>query len=203
MLQPLRAISIACLLISAITFTGCNTYAGKGAAEGAATGAISGAVGGMFTSLIFGGDVMEGAARGAVWGGAVGGTAGAISGSQVDKQIEQQQAAEYAALKAKIGNDAYAGLSALADCDYKTSLDKAADAQRSSNSDFALAGNWLEVLSYADKRDEQQARSLFPAIIETDNKIKTAAQAEDTMRKALNSLMDIREEYKKPRVCSA
>ena len=195
--------NIASILIISALLGGCGTYAGQGAVEGGATGALSGAVGGAFTSLIFGGDVMEGAARGAAWGGAVGATAGAVSGSQVDKQVEQQQQAEWAALKARIGPDAYEGLGALAECDYREAISKASSAQRSSNADYALAGLWLEVLSYADERNEQQARSLYPALISADDNIASSAEAEATMREVLNQLMDIRAEYKKPRVCPA
>lgn len=194
-------IAIALLIITILT--GCGTHATKGAVQGGSMGAISGAVGGMVTALVFGGNVADSAARGAIYGGAVGATSGAISGSQKDAQVKQQQEAELAKLKSAIGNDAYEGLGALAVCDYQTSLDKAAKAKHNDNADYALAGLWLEILSYADKRNEQKARDLFPALIEKDNKIKSATQAEDTMRKALNSLMDIREEYNKSRVCSS
>ncbi len=193
------------LLVAAlvISTSGCGTYAGQGAVEGGATGALSGAVGGAFTSLIFGGDVLEGAARGAAWGGAVGATAGAISGSQVDKQVEQKQQDEWAALKARIGPDAYDGLGALAECNYVDAFAKAELAQGSSNADYSLAGLWLEVLSYADKREEQKARSLYPSVISADDQVSNSAEAEETMRKVLTQLMDIREEFSKPRVCPA
>lgn len=194
----LRALLVS-VMVSAMA--GCGTYAGQGAVEGGATGALSGAVGGAFTSLIFGGDVLEGAARGAAWGGAVGATAGAISGSQVDRQVEQKQQDEWAALRAKIGPDAYDGLGALAECNYDDAIAKAELAQRSSNADYSLAGLWLEVLSYADKREEQKARSLYSSVIAADNQVSTNAEAEETMREVLTQLMDIREEYKKPRVC--
>ena len=63
--MPRCPTKIASILIISALLGGCGTYAGQGAVEGGATGALSGAVGGAFTSLIFGGDVMEGAARGA------------------------------------------------------------------------------------------------------------------------------------------
>jgi len=58
------------------------------------------------------------------------------------------------------------------------------------------------VLSYADQGNESRARSLFPVVVETDWDIKSEAQAETTMRDTLNKLMDIREQYSLPRVCS-
>jgi len=190
--------------LSAVHLTGCasDSYAAKGAAEGGTTGAVAGAVGGLVSSLVFGGDPMEGAARGAVYGGATGATVGAIAGSKADEKVEQQNEAQYAKLRQDIGEEAFGGLQALADCQHDVSLSQAANAQKSENPNYALAGLWLEVLSYADKQDESKARTLFPKLVEKDWNIKTSSEAEASMRKALNSLMDIREEYKMPRVCS-
>lgn len=187
-----------------VQLSGCasDSYAAKGATKGATTGAVSGAVGGIFTALVFGGDPAEAAARGAVYGGAVGGTAGAIAGSEADRQVKQQHDAQLAKLRQQIGDETFRGLEALADCRHNVSLRQASKAQKSENPNYALAGLWLEVLSYADQKDETKARSLFPTLVEKDWDIKYEAQAEEAMRKGLNSLMDIREEYKLPRVCS-
>lgn len=193
------------MIIGLVTqLTGCasDSYAAKGATKGATTGAVSGAVGGIFTALVFGGDPAEAAARGAVYGGAVGGTAGAIAGSEADRQVKQRQEAQLAKLRQKIGDETFTGLEALADCRHDVSLRQATKAQQSENPNYALAGLWLEVLSYADQKDETKARSLFPTLVKKDWDIKSEAQAEEAMRKALNSLMDIREEYKLSRVCS-
>lgn len=188
----------------AIQITGCasDSHAAKGAGKGATTGAVSGAVGGLFSALVFGGDPAEAAARGAVYGGAVGATAGAMAGSEADSREKQQQEAQLAKLREQIGDDTFAGLEALADCRYDVSLQQADKAQKSQNPNFALAGLWLEVLTYADQKEETKARSLFPTLVEKDWNIKSEAQAEEKMRKALNSLMDIREKNKLPRVCT-
>lgn len=201
LLIPLLLLMIAGLVTQ---LTGCasDSYAAKGAGKGATTGAVSGAVGGIFSALVFGGDPAEAVARGAVYGGAVGATAGAIAGSEADRQVKQQQEAELAKLREKIGDETFAGLEALADCRHDVSLQQATKAQKSKNPNYALAGLWLEVLNYADQKDEAKARSLFPTLVKKDWDIKSEAQAEEAMRKALNSLMDIREEYNLPRVCS-
>lgn len=203
--QPYKIAMFGFVLIwLVVQLTGCasDSYAAKGAGKGATTGAVSGAVGGIFTALVFGGDPAEAAARGAVYGGAVGGTAGAIAGSEADRQVKQQQDAQLAKLRQKIGDETFTGLEALADCRHDVSLQQASKAQKLENPNYALAGLWLEVLTYADQKDETKARSLFPTLVNKDWDIKSEAQAEETMRKALNSLMDIREEYKLPRVCS-
>lgn len=190
------------VLLLGFQLSACGEYAAKGAGTGATTGAVSGAVGGLVSALVFGGDPGEAAARGAVYGGTVGATAGAMGGAQVDKKVEQQRQATAEALRTKIGDAAYDGLEALADCKHDVSLKQAGLARQSDNPNFALAGLWLEVLSYTDKGNETSARSLFPDVVEKDWNIKSEAEAEDTMRKTLTELMDIREQYNMPRVCS-
>lgn len=190
------------VLLLGVQISACGEHAAKGAGTGATTGAVSGAVGGLVSALVFGGDPAEAAARGAVYGGAVGATAGAMSGAQVDSKVEQQRQATAEALHAKIGDDAYDGLKALANCNYDVSLKQAELARQSENPNFSLAGLWLEVLSYADQGSEARARSLFPDVVTKDWDIKSEAEAEATMRDALSKLMDIREQYNLPRVCS-
>jgi hypothetical protein len=189
------------ILALALALSGCGEYAAKGAGAGATTGAVSGAVGGLVSALVFGGDAGEAMARGAVYGGAVGATAGAMGGAQVDSKIAEQRKATEDALRAKIGDQAFEGLAALADCEHEESLKHAALARDSDNPNFALAGLWLEVLAYADQGNEAMAQSLLPDVVKTDWDIKTDAEAEATMRTTLNQLMDIREQYSLPRTC--
>lgn len=205
-------VTFATILLTAL-LTGCasDSKTAEGASRGATTGAVSGAVGGMVSALVFGGDPAEAAARGAVYGGTTGAMVGAMAGSEADAQAEKQAEAQskkksedkLTKLKADIGDDAYQGLEALAECRHDQSLSQAAKAQKSDNPNFSLAGMWLEVLSYADSRDEAKARSLFPKLVEKDWNIKTEAEAEERMRKALQGLMDIRGEYNLPKVCGS
>jgi hypothetical protein len=190
------------VVILGVLLSACGEYAAKGAGTGATTGAVSGAVGGLVSALVFGGDAGDAMARGAVYGGAVGATAGAMSGAQVDQKVEQQRQETAEALRTKIGDDAYDGLEALADCKYDVSLRQAELARQSDNPNFSLAGLWLEVLSYADQGNEARARELYPEVVAKDWNIKSEAEAEAEMRKTLTRLMDIREQYNMPRVCS-
>jgi len=171
-----------------------GSEASKGAKQGATTGAVAGAVGGMVTALVFGGNVADAGARGAVAGASSGAVVGGMSGSQRDKQKEQQQVAdqdaELAKLRQQIGDDAFDGIIAHV-------------AMKSGNSDYALAGLWVNVLSSADQRNEPEARSRFPEIIAQDKKVKTEAEAEQAMREALQQLMDIREANNLPKICPA
>jgi hypothetical protein len=186
-----------------LQMAGCasDSYTAKGAKKGATSGAVAGAVGGLVSALVFGGDPVESAARGAVYAGAAGAATGAMAGSQVDKQVQQQREAQLAKVRQEIGDDAFEGLEALADCKHDVALRQAAKAQQSKNPNYALAGLWLEVLNYGDQRDEVNASSLFPKLVEKDWDINSESQAEDVMRKSLNRLMDIRQEYNMPRVC--
>ena len=190
------------LMVSQLNGCASGSQAAQGASEGATMGAVSGAVGGLVSALVFGGDPVERAAQGAVYGGAVGATAGAMAGSNADKQIQQQNNASLDKLRKDIGDDSFAGLEALAECQHKKALTQADKAQQSENPNYKLAGIWLKVLTYADSKEETKARNMFPVLVEKDWNIKSESQAEETMRKALNKLMDIRETYKLKRVCT-
>ena len=117
------------------------------------------------------------------------------------RTAEVRKAAEEE-IRSRIGDDAFKGLQALADCEHADSLKQATLARQSENPNFSLAGLWLEVLTYGDQGNDAKASSLFPEVVKTDWDIKTEAEAESTMRDTLNKLMDIREQYNLPRVCS-
>lgn len=189
------------IVLIVVSLTACSTHSAKRAGEGAAMGAVAGAAGGMVSALIFGGNVGEAAARGAVWGGTTGAVAGGISGAQQDQMKKAQQDKAIEKLKADLGDDAFNGLVALTECKHEVALGYARTVARSENKDHALAGLWIEILTYADSRQEDKARALYPDLISNDTEIRSESQAEETMRKALQRLMDIREEYNLPKTC--
>ena len=192
------------LLVSAlciIALTGCSGQTGKRAGQGAAAGAAAGAVGGVVSALIFGGDVGDAAARGAVWGASTGAVSGAIAGSQEDKALNKQEEEAIKKLKTKLGEDAYSGLAALAQCKYAVAISYAQIAQKLDNKEYALAGQWLETLVYADQGDTRQAREKFPVIIASDPKLQTESDVEQSMQKALQGVANIREQHNNSRTC--
>jgi hypothetical protein len=197
------AIKMGILFCLAIFVLGaCSQQTAKRTGQGAATGAVVGAVGGMVTALVFGGNVGEAAARGAVYGGSTGAAAGAISGAVADSnQKKSQQAAELEALRKRLGDDAFQGLEALVQCKHEVAHGYWRTAAGSDNPEYALAGLWLQVLAYADSRQEDQARSLFPDLVAKDSKISSESQAEAEMQDAMKKLADIRQEYNLPRDC--
>ncbi len=190
------------ILSLSLLATGCGEHAAKGAGEGATVGAVSGAVGGLVSALVFGGDPAEAAARGAVYGGAVGATAGAMSGSKADTQIEEQRNARAEKIRAKIGDDAFKGLSALVTCDHQDALLDAANSKQSANPNFAVAGYWLEVLIYADQGNSNRTKELIPAVVEKDWGTSSETEARSSLLKLQDKLMGIREEYKLPKQCT-
>ena len=198
----LQGIALA-MLIALVTFLSCSQQTMQRTGQGAATGAVVGAVGGMVTALVFGGNVGEAAARGAVYGGSTGAAAGAISGAVADSNEKKaQQAAELEALRKKLGDDAFQGLSALVECKHEIAQGYGRTAAASSNSDFALAGLWLQVLAFADSGQADQAQDLFPALIDKDASIASGDQAESELQGALQKLKAIRKEHNLPSKCS-
>jgi hypothetical protein len=180
----------------------CGTQSRRMAGEGAVSGAAVGAVGGMVSALVFGGDVGESAARGAVWGGSTGAAAGAMAGARVDAtQKKTRQKAEIERLKAELGEDGFRGLEALADCKHEVAIAYGRTAARSNNKDYSLAGLWIEVLAFGDQGKTDQAQARLPDLIAKDPDIDSAAQGEETMRKSLQRLQEIRAEYDLPRTC--
>ena len=209
MLNSINKTFIRVLLINTVfvvisaQLAGCagDSYASKGAAKGAAQGAAAGAVGGLVSALVFGGDPLDRTARGAVYGGTAGAVAGGIAGGRKDKQIKAQQDAELESLRKELGDDAFRGLSSLADCRHKRTLKNARKAQLSENPNYRVAGLWLEVLNYADLKQQDRVKNLLPVIVSEDWEIKSEAQAEEATREAVAELMIIRKEYGLPLVC--
>jgi len=189
------------VLSLALLITSCGEHAAKGAGEGATMGAASGAVGGLVSALIFGGDPVEAAARGAVYGGAVGATAGAMSGSKADARIDEQRNEKAEKIRARIGDDAFKGLSALVACDHQDALQDAVKAKQSTNPNFTVSGYWLEVLSYADQGNNDKTKELMPAVVEKDWETNSESDARTSLLTLQDKLMAIREEYKLPKKC--
>jgi hypothetical protein len=200
--RTIRISTFAILAAASISLAACGTTSGKMAGQGAGQGAAAGAVGGMLTAVIFGGDPIEAAARGAVWGASTGAVAGAIQGSQIDSRREaQQEQQEIARIKSEIGNDSYAGLEALVDCKHDVALGYSKQAMKSRNRDHALAGLWLEVMSYADRGDRKTANSLLPTVVKNDQYVASTAEASKTLDETLQGLKDIRGRYNLPKKC--
>ncbi len=198
---------IALLALALLSGCASESNAARGAQQGAATGAASGAVGGIVSALLFGGNVAEAGVKGAVVGSAAGATAGAMSGASRDKAEAERQAAQQQSeadkLRKELGPDAYNAVVALAECKHEVALANAKVARGDRNRDYRLAGLWVEILTLADLRQEARARALFPDLIREDREVRNDAQAEATMRDAIQRLTEIRRSYGLPEVCGS
>ena len=192
-----------CLLIN----SGCasDSYAAKGAATGAGTGALAGAIGAAATALVFGGNVGEAAGRGAVYGGTSGAVAGGLSGSREDKRIAEQKRAEYeqriAEFRKQIGDDAFNGFVALAECKDEVALANAHEAQQSKKAKYALAGLWLEALVAADRADEVAINASLERIARDDRDYETVTEVRARLDETLAALGQVRVDHDLARVC--
>lgn len=197
-------ISLA-IITATIPFWACSTQTVQKSGQGAAMGAAVGAVGGMVTALVFGGNVAEATARSAVYGASTGAAAGAISGAMAEDSAKKASTgtmpADMQKLRRTLGEDAFSGLEALVECKHEVAQAYGRTAAQSDNKDHALAGLWLQVIAFADDRDEEKARAIFPDLVVQDEKITSEAQAETKMRESMQKLMDIREKHGRPRVC--
>ena len=198
---------IICLSLAAMTISlwACSKQTVEKSGQGAAVGAAVSAVGGLVTALVFGGNAGEAVARSAVYGASTGAAAGAISGAMAEHNAKKSESPplpdDMKKMEKAVGEDAFSGLEALVSCKHEVAQAYGRTAAQSENTDYALAGLWLQVIAYADNREEQKARAIFPDLVERDDKITSSAQAETKMREALQKLMDIRETHGLPRVC--
>jgi hypothetical protein len=196
--RPRPLLGMVFIMAAALASYGCasDSYAAKGASKGAGTGAIAGAVGAAATALIFGGNVGEAAARGAVYGGTSGAVVGGMSGAEADRRVAEQEQAELERrvqqFREQIGADAFNGFVALAECKHEVALANAREAQKSRNSDFALAGLWVQALTEADRGQSEAATALLPAIVEHDREIRDTAVAQARLDEALGEIGEIR-----------
>jgi hypothetical protein len=205
---PAKLILLSALSASLAVSGGCasDSYATQGATKGAGTGAMAGAVGAAATALIFGGNIGEAAARGAVYGGASGAVVGGVSGAEADRRVAEQERAEYerrvAEFREEIGTDAFNGFVALAECKYEIAIANAREAQDSRNSDFSLAGYWVEALVEAERGDLVASSELLPTLVERDRDLANIDAASARLAEALSQLGNIREQNDLPRTCS-
>ena len=183
----------------------CTSNQKAGAAQGATRGAVGGAAAGAVSALIFGGDVGEAAARGAVWAGTAGAVGGAMAGTDQDRREAQQAQAEaereLMKLRQRIGDDAFDGLGALAECKHDVALAYARSSARSDNADYTLAAVWLEVFVYLDTDRGGEAEALYPQLVERDERTTSLEQAGSQAREALELVRDFREKHGQPRLC--
>ena len=180
--------------------------AGEGAVKGAAGGALAGAASGLVTALVWGGDAGEHMARGATAGATIGAIGGAVEGSnraQAEKNYKAaQEQQEIEQFRREIGNDAFDAIVALAECRQEVAIANARVATTSTNSNHALAGLWVQALTFEDQDDQAALSEITPEIIQWDRGINDSEQFNQELATAYRDLIDIRAEYSLPLSCS-
>jgi hypothetical protein len=181
--------------------------AGEGAVKGATSGALAGAASGLVSALIWGGDPAEFAARGATAGATIGAIGGAVQGSNQARtereSAERQQQQEIDQIRRDIGNDAFNGVVALAECKHEVAIANARVAAKSKNSNHALAGLWVEALSLTDTQDVERLNLIVPELVRWDRAMETDADVKKEIDDTYAELLDIRTEFHLPRHCNA
>lgn len=187
------------IILLSVALWACSSnpsHTSEGAKRGATSGALGGAVGGLVSGIVFGGDPLTRAAQGAAIGAASGAAVGAASGAQRDKK-------EKATLATELGEKNYQGLQALADCKYEEALQLAKQGQRYKDRHHALAGYWLEAISYADQGNYEQAEALYPVLEKQDPDILDHNDAERELRDTVRKLRNLRFDYGREPQCPA
>jgi hypothetical protein len=179
--------------------------AGEGAVKGAAGGALAGAASGLISALVWGGDPGEHMARGATAGATVGAVAGAVEGSSRARAEKENKAAqeqrELDLFRREIGDSAFNGVIALVECKHEVAVANGRAAAKSMNGNHALAGLWVQALSFADQGDDASLDVITPEIIRWDREMADGSQVQFELDKAHNDLVDIRTENLLPQSC--
>ncbi len=195
----------AAILSVAALLCGC-AGAGEGAVKGAAGGALAGAASGLVSALVWGGDPGEHMARGATAGATIGAIGGAVEGSAKARAQKDYAAAreqqEIDRIRREIGSDAFDGVVALAECRHEVAIANARVAARSTNSNHALAGLWVQALTFEDQGDTARLDAVEPEIIRWDRGINDSGQFRQELDAGYRELIQIRKEHSLPPGCS-
>jgi len=105
-------------------------------------------------------------------------------------------------LRKQLGEDAFNGLAALAECKHEVSLGYARTAAQSSNESYALAGLWLEAITYDDQGKRAQAEEVLANLVTKDPKIDSQAAAQASLETAMTKLQEIRKANNLPGTCN-
>jgi hypothetical protein len=176
-LATTKLFAINFALAGVVIASGCasDSQAGKAAGQGATLGAVGGAVAGAVGSLLWGGNVVEGAAKGAVVGAASGAAVGGVSGAMADSAAKESAAkqagpdSKQAELRKQIGDRNYATTLLLTQCRHRDAI-ASADETLAATKDprertYALM---IQSIAAEESGDKALAASLYPRIVRED-----------------------------------
>jgi len=173
----MRFLAIICALGAVVAASGCasDSQAGKAAGQGATMGMVGGAVAGAVGSLLWGGNVVEGATKGAIVGAASGAAVGGVSGAMADSAAKKSAAKpagpdpKQAELRKQIGDRNYATTVLLTQCRHRDAI-ASADETLAATKDpkertYALM---IQSIAAEESGDKALAASLYPKTVRED-----------------------------------
>jgi hypothetical protein len=136
---------------------------------------VGGAVAGAVGSLLWGGNVAEGAVKGAAVGAASGAATGAVAGSMADDAAKEKAAGpakpdpKLAELRQRIGDRNYASALLLAQCKHREAIASAdetlAATQDRQQRTYAMM---IQGIAAEESGDKAMAASIYPKIAQED-----------------------------------
>ena len=187
------------IIVTALLSGGCTTGARQGAAQGGAMGFIGGIAAGAVNSLLFGGNVLEGAVQGGVAGAAGGAAGGAVQGGMVERQAGKTPAKtsdkDIAALRKKQGDLNFQAAALLVQCQHEQAVaaaDRAfAETDKKERKVFALT---LRAAAELESGKADAAEASYAKIAEVDPKRSIDQARADTLQ-ALLKVQGIRNDH--------
>jgi uncharacterized membrane protein len=161
------------IVCGAVVLSGCSTSAQEGAGKGATMGMVGGAVAGAVGSLLWGGNVVEGAAKGAAVGAASGAATGAVSGSMKDSakknEPKPKPAVDQAELRKKMGDRNYATTVLLTQCRHQDAIASAQDTLAASQSkDERVYALLIQGIAAEESGNKALASTAYSKIVQED-----------------------------------
>jgi hypothetical protein len=186
----MKAIQVVALtsVLSVVSLSGCTTGAREGAAQGAAYGMIGGIAAGAVNSLLFGGNVLEGAVKGGVASAAGGAAVGAVAGGSAEKKAAEGKVStstekEVEALRKKQGDLNFQAAAYLVQCKHDDAIKMANRALEESDKKerkiFALT---VRAAAEAESGDDKAAEKTYSEIAAVDAKRPVDKARADTMQ---------------------
>jgi hypothetical protein len=206
----MRLLAIFLALSAVIAASGCasDSQAGKAAGQGATMGAVGGAVAGAVGSLLWGGNVMEGAAKGAVVGAASGAATGAVAGSMADSAAKEKAAMpakpdpKTAEFRQRIGDRNYASALLLAQCKHRDAIASADETlvatQDRQQRTYAML---IQAVAAEEAGDKALASSIYPKIVQEDASRGSAEKLRADTLEGVMKVQAARREHGLPPTC--
>jgi hypothetical protein len=190
MTPSMRFLQNTCLALLLGSAASCTTGAREGAAQGGAMGFVGGVAAGAVNSLLFGGNVLEGAVKGGVSGAAGGAAVGAVAGGSAEKQATEAKAGptkkEVDALRKKFGDVNFQAAVALVQCKHEDAMDTAnralAEATKKNQKLFALT---IRAAAEVESGKERAAEKTYAEINAIDPERSIDKAKADTLQVVL------------------